>query len=93
VLVIGTRFDPAAPYRQAQPYADLFPSSRLLTLDGWGHTAIGKSACVDAAIADYLIGGDTPPNGTACAPDTVPFTTQASATAAPRPDIPAGLTW
>jgi pimeloyl-ACP methyl ester carboxylesterase len=85
VLVIGTRFDPASPYRQAQPYADLFPHSRLLTLNGWGHTAIGKSTCVDTAITDYLIAGDTPPNGTACAPDTVPFTTQASATAAPCP--------
>jgi pimeloyl-ACP methyl ester carboxylesterase len=47
VLVIGTRFDPATPYRQARPYADLFPSSRLLTVDGWGHTTIGKSACAD----------------------------------------------
>jgi len=25
VLVIGTRFDPATPYRQTRPYADLFP--------------------------------------------------------------------
>jgi pimeloyl-ACP methyl ester carboxylesterase len=29
VLVIGTRFDPATPYRQARPYADLFPAGRL----------------------------------------------------------------
>ena len=93
MLVIGTRFDPATPYRQAQPYADLFPSSRLLTLDGWGHTAIGKSACVDAAIADYLLSGDAPPDKTVCSPDTVPFTPQASARTAPRPDVPSGLSW
>jgi pimeloyl-ACP methyl ester carboxylesterase len=91
VLVIGTRFDPATPYRQARPYADLFPDGRLLTLDGWGHTAIGKSACVDAAIARYLVDGDPPQDGAVCAPDVVPFSAQASALAAPRPDVPPGL--
>jgi pimeloyl-ACP methyl ester carboxylesterase len=92
VLVIGTRFDPATPYRQAQPYADLFPASRLLTLDGWGHTAIGKSACVDAAIADYLVAGDLPHAAATCAPDAVPFVPQVRArAAAPRPDVPPGL--
>jgi pimeloyl-ACP methyl ester carboxylesterase len=91
VLVIGTRFDPATPYRQARPYADLFPAGRLLTLDGWGHTAIGKSACVDAAIAAYLVTADPPPDGAVCAPDAVPFSPQAGALAVPRPDVPPGL--
>jgi pimeloyl-ACP methyl ester carboxylesterase len=91
VLVIGTRFDPATPYRQARPYADFFPDGRLLTLDGWGHTGIGKSACVDAAIADYLVAGDPPQDGAVCAPDVVPFADQARALAAPRPDVPPGL--
>jgi pimeloyl-ACP methyl ester carboxylesterase len=87
VLVIGTRFDPATPYRQTRPYADLFPASRLLTLDGWGHTTIGKSACVDAAITGYLVDGQPPRDGTVCAPDAVPF----SALAARRPDAPPGV--
>ncbi|HEV7807491.1 MAG TPA: alpha/beta hydrolase [Solirubrobacteraceae bacterium] len=91
VLVIGTRFDPATPYRQARPYADLFPASRLLTLDGWGHTAVGKSACVDAAIARYLVVGSRPQNGAVCAPDSVPFTPQTLARRTPRPDVPPGL--
>lgn len=91
VLVIGTRFDPATPYRQTRPYADLFPGSRLLTLDGWGHTSIGKSACVDTAIAGYLVAGDAPQDGTVCAPDAVPFTAQVGASTAPRPDAPPGL--
>jgi pimeloyl-ACP methyl ester carboxylesterase len=91
VLVIGTRFDPATPYRQARPYADLFPASRLLTLDGWGHTAIGKSACVDAAIAAYLVDGAPPPDNAHCAPGAVPFAAQAGALTAPRPDVPPGL--
>jgi pimeloyl-ACP methyl ester carboxylesterase len=39
VLVVGNRFDPAAPYRGAVALARLLPRSRLLTLDGWGHTS------------------------------------------------------
>jgi pimeloyl-ACP methyl ester carboxylesterase len=91
VLVIGTRHDPATPYRQTKTYADLFPASRLLTLDGWGHTAIGKSACADAAVAAYLVAGDAPPDGAVCAPDAVPFTAQARTLAVQRPDVPPGL--
>ena len=92
VLVLGTRFDPATPYRQTRPYADLFPASRMLTLDGWGHTTIGKSACVDAAVAAYLVAGDAPQDGAVCAPDAVPFPApQARSLAAPRPDVPPGL--
>jgi pimeloyl-ACP methyl ester carboxylesterase len=91
VLVIGTRFDPATPYRQTRPYADFFPASRLLTLDGWGHTVIGKSACADAAVATYLVEGTPPEDGAHCAPDVVPFTAQAEALSARRPDVPPGL--
>jgi pimeloyl-ACP methyl ester carboxylesterase len=92
VLVIGTRFDPATPYSQTRPYADLFPASRMLTLDGWGHTTTGKSACVDAAVAAYLVAGDPPQDGAVCASDAVPFPApQARALAAPRPDVPPGM--
>jgi len=91
VLVIGTRFDPATPYRQSRPYTDLFPDGRLLTLEGWGHTAIGKSACVDAAIVRYLVGGAPPQDGATCAPDEVPFATPPGARKAPRPDVPPGV--
>ena len=91
MLVIGTRFDPATPYRQTRPYADLFPRSSLLTLDGWGHTAIGKSACTDAAIADYLLTGEPPADGTTCQPDAQPFAAGPGARQAPQPDVPPGL--
>jgi TAP-like protein len=49
------------------------PRSRLLTLDGWGHTSEGKSSCVDAHINRYLLTIRVPPPGTACRPDLVPF--------------------
>jgi hypothetical protein len=91
VLVVGTRFDPATPYRQAKPYRDLFPGGHLLTLEGWGHTSLGKSRCVDAHVASYLITGLTPADGTVCQPDTVPFATTDGARAVPRPDVPPGV--
>ena len=46
ILVVGTRFDPASPYENAVAVARELPRSRLLTLDGWGHVAFGKSACI-----------------------------------------------
>ncbi|MHA7135232.1 alpha/beta hydrolase [Oerskovia turbata] len=72
VLVIGTRFDPATPYSFTQPYADRWPDARVLTVEGWGHTIIGKSACADAAVARYLV-DLTATDGTTCAQDVLPF--------------------
>lgn len=72
VLVIGTRFDPATPYENTQPYADHFPDARVLTLDGWGHTILGKSACADEAVARYLVDGQAT-DGAVCAADRAPF--------------------
>ncbi len=72
VMVIGTRFDPATPYENTRPYADHFPDARVLTLDGWGHTILGKSACADEAVARYLVDGEAD-DGAVCAPDSGPF--------------------
>lgn len=74
VLVIGTRFDPATPYGFTQPYADRWPDARVLTVDGWGHTILGKSACADEAVARYLVDGEAT-DGATCAQDVVPFET------------------
>ncbi|WP_369373518.1 alpha/beta fold hydrolase [Promicromonospora sp. Populi] len=72
VLVIGTRFDPATNYGFTQPYADLWPDARMLTVDGWGHTTIGRSSCADAAIAEYLVTLEAD-DGAVCEQDLVPF--------------------
>jgi len=72
VLVVGTRFDPATPYAFTQPYADRWPDARVLTVEGWGHTIVGKSACADAAVARYLVDLDAT-DGATCAQDVVPF--------------------
>jgi hypothetical protein len=49
------------------------PNSVLLTVHGWGHTSLFLSACADEAITRYLIARQTPPAGTVCEQDVVPF--------------------
>jgi pimeloyl-ACP methyl ester carboxylesterase len=87
VLVIGTRFDPATHYGFTAPYASLWPDARMLTVDGWGHTTIGRSTCADAAIAQYLVTLEAD-DGAVCEQDLVPFAPVA-AREAPRPTLPA----
>ena len=74
VLVIGNTFDPATPLRGAVAMSQALGRARLLTVDGYGHTAlINPSACVNRYVARYFISGVLPPKGTRCAQDAVPF--------------------
>jgi pimeloyl-ACP methyl ester carboxylesterase len=82
VLVVGNRFDPSTPFEGAQTVDDLLPNSSLLTMDGWGHTSIMLSPCVDEAVSLYLLDGVTPPDGTTCAQDPAPFEMAAAPTGA-----------
>ena len=38
-------------------------------MNGWGHGALGVSACVTAKEDRYLVDGKLPPSGTVCQPD------------------------
>jgi pimeloyl-ACP methyl ester carboxylesterase len=74
VLVIGTTFDPATPYASAVAMASQLGHARLLTLDGYGHTALlNPSACVERYEVSYFIGGTLPPTGATCHQDQQPF--------------------
>lgn len=73
VLVIGNLYDPATAYSGALTVDKLLPRSRLLTLDGWGHTSLAVSSCVDGHVSTYLVTGRVPAAGTHCASDFVPF--------------------
>jgi len=74
LLLVGTRYDPATPYAGARALAGELADARLLTLDGYGHTAlINPSACVARYESRYLIDGTLPPAGTTCRQDTAPF--------------------
>jgi pimeloyl-ACP methyl ester carboxylesterase len=73
VLVVGNRFDPATRYEAAQTLDALLPSSRLLTVNGWGHTSLFLSQCADDLVSAYLLTVATPPPGTTCDQSFTPF--------------------
>ncbi|MEV6653331.1 alpha/beta hydrolase [Streptomyces sp. NPDC051219] len=76
VLVVGTTYDPATPYRDAQAVAEELANAHLLTNNGYGHSALlNPSSCVNEYESRYFIDGTLPPAGTACRPDTPPFST------------------
>ncbi|WP_407318383.1 alpha/beta fold hydrolase [Isoptericola halotolerans] len=72
VMVIGTRYDPATPYRFTAPCAEHYDDARVMTVEGWGHTTLGVSSCADAAIARYLVDGEAD-DGVTCTQDVEPF--------------------
>ncbi|SEG80075.1 TAP-like protein [Nonomuraea solani] len=67
ILVLGTRRDPATPYRWARALAGELESGVLLGFEGDGHTAyFNGSPCVDGAVERYLVTGAAPEDGTVC---------------------------
>ncbi|GAA1139071.1 alpha/beta hydrolase [Ornithinicoccus hortensis] len=67
IVVIGTTRDPATPYEWAEGLADTLESGVLVSYDGDGHTAYGRSnSCVDDAVNAYLIDGTVPEDGLSC---------------------------
>jgi pimeloyl-ACP methyl ester carboxylesterase len=74
VLVIGNTIDPATPYASAVAMARQLGRARLLTLDGYGHTALlNPSACIQRYEVRYFIVGTLPPRGASCRQDQQPF--------------------
>ncbi len=73
VLVVNTLFDPSTPYHGAKSVARLLRNSRLLTVNGWGHTSLFISECADNVVAEYLLNGVLPEKGASCDPDATPF--------------------
>ena len=66
VVIVGTTRDPATPYVNAQSLHSQIKGSRLVTFDGDGHTAVGRSGCVDQLVSAWLIDGTLPPEGSRC---------------------------
>jgi pimeloyl-ACP methyl ester carboxylesterase len=69
LLVIGNFHDPATPISGARTVNTLFEGSRMISLNTWGHGAIGHSACVTERIQRYLVHLGLPPNGLVCQPN------------------------
>ena len=81
VLVVGNLFDPATRYEGAVLVNELLPNSSLLTVEGWGHTSLFLSLCVDDVTSQFLTDRITPAPGTTCSQDVGPFEPVAARTA------------
>jgi len=73
VLVVGNFFDGVTSYDAAVSTSRLLENSRLLSYAGWGHAALGRSACATDYMVSYLFDGSLPPEGTVCPANPNPF--------------------
>jgi pimeloyl-ACP methyl ester carboxylesterase len=67
IVVVGTKYDPATPYKWAIGLSSQLSSSVLLTYEGDGHTAYMRgSECIDKEIENYLVDGTIPEKNIVC---------------------------
>ena len=66
VVLIGTRYDPATPFRWAESVSKQLPNNRLVTYEDDGHTGYGDSACVTKAVDAFLVRGQVAAEGVSC---------------------------
>ncbi|MEU3528681.1 alpha/beta hydrolase [Streptomyces sp. NPDC038707] len=70
MLLVGTRGDPATPYRWTVETARrLGPSAVVLDNKGEGHTGYSSSMCVHHKVNDFLLYGTLPASGGSCPAD------------------------
>jgi hypothetical protein len=74
ILVLGNTGDPVLPYRDSVAMSRDLARTRLLTVDGYGHTeAANPSTCATDYEISYLLTGALPPAGTICQQNATPF--------------------
>jgi pimeloyl-ACP methyl ester carboxylesterase len=78
ILIASSTFDPATPYAGAEALRRLAPGSRLVTVEGWGHTMYGTSRCGDRIVDAYLLDVAVPADDRTCAQDADPFSRRRS---------------
>jgi pimeloyl-ACP methyl ester carboxylesterase len=67
IVVVGTKYDPATPYKWALGLSSQLVTSVLLTYEGDGHTAYMRgSKCIDNEIENYLVDGTVPAKNITC---------------------------
>lgn len=68
IMVIGTTGDPATPFQQAVSLAhEVLENGFLVTFEGEGHTAYGRSNdCIANVVDDFLIDGKLPASEPTC---------------------------
>jgi pimeloyl-ACP methyl ester carboxylesterase len=74
ILIIGNKYDPRTKYANSVQASRRLGNAVLLTLQGYGHTSeADPSSCLDDAVTKYLVTTTTPPVGSVCQPNRVPF--------------------
>jgi TAP-like protein len=74
ILLIGTRYDPNTGYQNAVRSEQLLGQRGAADRRGLRHLSFkDPSQCVEAAMVRYLVDLETPPPGTVCAADKMPF--------------------
>ncbi|MBC9822396.1 alpha/beta hydrolase [Terrabacter sp. MAHUQ-38] len=67
IVVVGTTRDPATIYEWSVRLRDQLDNAVLVSFDGDGHTAYGRSnTCVNSAIDAYYVQGRVPKDGLKC---------------------------
>lgn len=70
MLLVGTRGDPATPYRWTEETAKRLGSAAVvLDNKGSGHTGYASSKCVHRKVDAFLLYGTLPPDGSSCGPE------------------------
>ncbi|MFE1879015.1 alpha/beta hydrolase [Streptomyces diastatochromogenes] len=81
MLLVGTRGDPATPYRWTEETARRLGSSAVvLDNKGEGHTGYSSSTCVHRKVIDFLLYGTLPPSGSSCPADENGWSSTANTT-------------
>ncbi|MEJ1115089.1 alpha/beta hydrolase [Paenarthrobacter sp. CCNWLY172] len=67
IVVVGTTGDPATPLEWSQSLRKQLENASLVTWEGEGHTAYGRSnSCVSTAVDEYFVDGKLPQDGLKC---------------------------
>ncbi|TLM81201.1 alpha/beta hydrolase [Pseudarthrobacter sp. NamE2] len=67
IVVIGTTGDPATPVEWAASLRKQLGNATLMTWEGEGHTAYGRSnSCLEDPVDRYLLNGEVPADNTVC---------------------------
>lgn len=67
IVVVGTTGDPATPYKWSQEFEKDLDNAVLVTWEGEGHTAYGRSTnCISDPLDEYLLNGTVPEDGLTC---------------------------
>jgi TAP-like protein len=74
ILVVNNTSDSETPYEGGVAMTRYLARARLLTVHGYGHTALlNPSSCAQKHESSYFVDGALPPPGTVCQQDKQPF--------------------